>query len=240
MPPQLPLPFHHQPSYEPADFIAACSNRDALTWLEAPWPDHRLALFGPQGCGKSHILRIWQLRTAAVLLTGPTLTSLDDIPLHGALALDDADAITDETLLFHLLNTARDHGLRLLLTGRTPPARWPVHLPDLSSRLRAITAVEIAAPDDELLAALLKRLVADRQLAMSQPAQDWVLHHLPRSPGALREAVALLDRESLASGVAITRTLAVKVLNQGDFAGPETDEESVSPLDPSPPPPSSL
>jgi chromosomal replication initiation ATPase DnaA len=237
MPLQLPLPFEHQPSYEPSDFIAASSNRDALTWLDAPWPDQRLALFGPPGCGKSHMLRIWQQRTGAVLLTGPTLTNLDQIPLVGALALDEADALADETLLFHLLNTARDRGLRLLLTGRPPPARWPVRLPDLSSRLRAITAVEIAPPDDELLAALLKRLVADRQLAMSQPAQDWVLHHLPRSPGALREAVALLDRESLVSGVAITRTLAVKVLNQGDCAIPETDGESISQLDPSSPPP---
>lgn len=225
MPLQLPLPFEHQPSYEPRDFIAACSNRDALAWLDTPWPDHRLALFGPPGCGKSHILHIWRQRTGATLLTGATLTTLDQIPLQGALALDDADAIADETLLFHLLNTARDRGLRLLLAGRTAPARWPVRLPDLSSRLRAITAVEIAPPDDELLAALLKRLVADRQLAMSQPAQDWVLLHLPRSPAALRAAVALLDRESLASGLAITRTLAVKVLNQGNLALPETDEQ---------------
>jgi chromosomal replication initiation ATPase DnaA len=227
MPLQLPLPFEHQPSYEPGDFIAACSNRDALTWLDASWPDHRLALFGPPGCGKSHMLRIWQQRTDAVLLTGAALTNLDELPRQGALALDDADAIADETLLFHLLNTARDRGLRLLLASRTPPARWPVRLPDLSSRLRAITAVEIAPPDDELLAALLKRLVADRQLAMSQPAQDWVLHHLPRSPASLREAVALLDRESLASSLAITRSLAIKVLNQGDFAIPETDEGSM-------------
>jgi chromosomal replication initiation ATPase DnaA len=240
MPLQLPLPFEHQPSYEPSDFIAACSNREALAWLDASWPDQRLALFGPPGCGKSHMLRIWQRRTGAALLTGPTLTNLDQIPLTGALVLDDADAIADETLLFHLLNTSRDRGLCLLLAARTPPARWPVRLPDLSSRLRAFTAVEIAPPDDELLAALLRRLVADRQLAMSQPAQDWVLHHLPRSPAALREAVALLDRESLASGVAITRTLAVKVLNQGDFADPETDEEPVSQLNPSSPPPSFL
>ncbi len=228
MPLQLPLPFEHQPSYEPNDFIAACSNREALAWLDAPWPDQRLALFGPPGCGKSHMLRIWQRRAGAALLTGPTLMTLDAIPLQGALALDDADAFADETLLFHLLNTARDRGLPLLLAGRTPPARWPVRLPDLSSRLRAISAVEITAPDEELLAALLKRLVADRQLAMSQPAQDWALLHLPRSAAELREAVALLDRESLASGGAVTRTLAIRVLSQAGFTVPETDEGPMS------------
>ena len=102
MPLQLPLPFEHQPSYEPGDFIAACSNRDALAWLDAPWPDHRLALYGPPGCGKSHMLRIWQQRTDAVLLTGAALTNLDELPLQGALPWTTSDAIADETLLFHL------------------------------------------------------------------------------------------------------------------------------------------
>jgi chromosomal replication initiation ATPase DnaA len=125
------------------------------------------------------------------------------------------------------LNIARDCGLRLLLAARSAPSRWPVRLADLSSRLRAMTAVEIGPPDDELLAALLKRLVADRQLVMTQAAQDWVLHHLSRSPATIREAVARLDRESLASGVAITRSLAVTVLKD-DLAVTETDEVSMS------------
>jgi chromosomal replication initiation ATPase DnaA len=228
MPLQLLLPFEHQPSYDPRDFIAACSNHDALAWLGATWPDQRLALFGPPGCGKSHLLHIWQRRTDAVLLTGAALTDLDPVPLTGALALDDADAIADETLLFHVLNTARDRGLRLLLAARTAPARWPVRLPDLSSRLRAIIAVEIGPPDDELLAALLRHLVADRQLVMTQAAHDWVLHHLPRSPATLREAVARLDQVSLASGAAITRPFAARLLQEGEFSASEIDEDSMS------------
>ena len=69
------------------------------------------------------------------MLAGQTLAGLEDVPLTGALALDDADTVADEELLFHLLNTARDRGLRLLLSGRTAASRWPVRLPDLSSRL---------------------------------------------------------------------------------------------------------
>jgi chromosomal replication initiation ATPase DnaA len=80
---------------------------------------------------------------------------------------------------------------------------------------------------------LLKRLVADRQLVMPQAAQDWVLHHLPRSPAVLREAVARLDQASLASRAPITRPLAVKILNEGDFAAAEANEVSMSGIDPS-------
>jgi chromosomal replication initiation ATPase DnaA len=218
MPHQLPLPFEHQPRYEARDFIHASSNRNALAWLDADWPDQRLALYGPGGCGKSHLLHVWAHQTGGTVLAGPALTQFSGLPEHGTLALDEADGIDDETLLFHLLNTARERGLRLLLAARLAPSRWPVRLPDLSSRLRAITAIEIGPPDDALLAALLKRLAADRQLVVSQPAQEWILLHLPRSPAAIREAVARLDQESLASGVAITRTLAVKVLKPDEVS----------------------
>jgi chromosomal replication initiation ATPase DnaA len=231
MPPdpnQLPLPFQHQPRYDSRDFIPAASNQDARAWLDTEWPERRLALFGPPGCGKSHLLNIWARRSGATLLAGQTLTDLEGLPEHGALALDDGDLVRDETLLFHLLNTARDRGLHLLLAGRAAPARWPVRLPDLSSRLRAITTAEIHEPDDDLLAALLKRLIADRQLIVTQAAQDWILTHRTRSPAALREAVARLDRENLVSGGPVTRTLAAKVLKDD-----EPDEVSMSGLAPS-------
>ncbi len=231
MPPdpnQLPLPFQHQPRYDSPDFIPAESNREARAWLDTEWPDQRLALYGPPGCGKSHLLHIWARRTGATMLAGQTLADLDGMPDHGALALDDGDLVRDETLLFHLLNTARDRGLRLLIAARTAPARWPVRLPDLSSRLRAIATAEIHEPDDELLVALLQRLIADRQLIVTHPARDWILTHCPRSPAALREAVARLDRENLVTGGPVTRTLAAKVLKDD-----ELDEVSIAGLNPS-------
>jgi chromosomal replication initiation ATPase DnaA len=225
---QLPLPFMHRPRYRADDFIPACSNREARAWLDSTWPERRLALFGPAGCGKSHLLHIWAERTGAVVLTGQTLAALDGMPASGALALDDADTVRDETLLLHLLNTARDRGLLLLLSGRTAPARWAVSLADLSSRLRAMATAEIHPPGDDLLAALLRRLIADRQLKVTQPVQDWLLLRLPRSPAALREAVARLDRESLVAGSAITRPLAARMLDAEAFAALDADEVSMA------------
>ncbi len=211
---QLPLPFQHEPRFGADDFVRACSNQTALAWFETDWPERRLALFGPKGCGKTHLLHIWAQQTGAILLSGKALTDLDGMPQDGALALDDADTVRDETLLFHFLNAARDRHLRVLLSGRTAPSRWPVHLPDLSSRLRAITVVEIGQPDDDLLEALLIKLMADRQLSISPMVQKWLLIRLPRSPAVLREAVARLDQESLVSGIAITRQLAARMLHE--------------------------
>jgi DnaA regulatory inactivator Hda len=233
---QLPLPFPHQPGYAALDFLSDDSNQDALAWLSRPadWPDRRLALWGQGGCGKSHLLHIWAERYPSVLLTGQSLRDLDGVPEAGAIALDDADTIADEQTLLHLLNTARDRGLFVLISGRTPPARWPVHLPDLSSRLKAITAVEIQPPGDALLRALLMRMAADRQLRMGESVQEWLLLRLPRSPAAVREAVARLDRESMACQQPITRALAARVLDMAEIAVADADEIFISAEGPSP------
>ena len=212
---QLVLPFPHEANYDARDFLPAVSNQEALAWLQraADWPERRLALWGQAGCGKTHLLRAWAVSTGAPCLAGQALRDLNEVPDSGALVLDDADTVAPDAMLLHLLNTARDRGLSVLLSGRTPPARWPVRLPDLASRLRAVTPIEIRPPDDALLRALLMRLLADRQLAVPQSVQDWLLLNLPRSPAALRTAVGRLDRASLAFGKAITRSLAASLLS---------------------------
>ena len=211
--PQFALEFPHRPGYAAADFLRAASNEAALAWLErtGAWPNGQLALWGEPGCGKTHLLHVWAERSGAVLAAGAGLEVLPALPAAGGVAIDDADAAPEEALL-HLLNAAREARLPVLLAAATPPGRWRVQLPDLSSRLRAITAVQIGAAEDSLLRALLLRLLTDRQLAMAAPLQDWLLLRLPRSPGVLREAVARLDHAALASGGKIVRPLAASVL----------------------------
>jgi chromosomal replication initiation ATPase DnaA len=202
MPDQLPLPFPREARPEAVVFVHAPSNDAAMTWLDrvADWPQGRLALWGEAGCGKTHLLRRWADLSGAHYLTGPELPGLDalpDLPSTAGLAIDDADTMAEEATLLHLLNAAAEARLPVLLAARAPPARWPVRLRDLASRLRAVTAVEILPPDDLLLHVLLARLLADRQQRVPLPTQEWLLSHLPRTPAALRVAVARLDRASL-------------------------------------------
>ena len=126
-----------------------------------------------------------------------------------------------ERPLLHLLNAAGEAGLPVLLAGRAAPARWRAALPDLASRLRATTAVRIGPAEDELLRRLLMRLLAERQLAVAEPLQDWLRLRLPRSQGAIREAVARLDRAALAGGGPVTRAIAQAVVAglQGEQPG---------------------
>jgi chromosomal replication initiation ATPase DnaA len=208
---QLALPFAHRPEFTATPFLEAPSNAAALAWLRRPadWPTGRLALWGESGCGKTHLLQLWAARQGARWLVSPLL------PLEetsGPLAIDDADDITDEATLLHTLNAAAEARVPVLLAGHAPPARWPVELPDLKSRLRAIVAVEILPAEDSLLQALFAQLLAERQLAVPQAVQDYVRLRLERTPASLREAAARLDRAALIAGHAVTRSLAAEVL----------------------------
>ena len=209
-PRQLMLPFPHVPGFAAADFLIAPSNEAAMAWIGRvqDWPEHRLLLWGQTGCGKTHMLHLWADRIGGTLLPGPTLRGIPTVPAGGGIAVDDADLAAEEEALLHLLNAAREAGRPVLMAARTPPARWAIQLPDLASRLRAVTAIEIMPPEDSLLRALLARLLADRQLAVPAALQEWLLLRLPRTPAALREAVARLD----GAGGRIDRTLAADVV----------------------------
>jgi chromosomal replication initiation ATPase DnaA len=153
---------------------------------------------------------VFAARAGAALVPGESVRDVGEPPQR-ALAIDDAESAAPEPLL-HLLNAAAEARVPVLLAGRAPPARWDFALPDLVSRLRALTSVALQAPDDALLRALLARLLADRQLVVAEPVQEFLLARLPRTGAALREAAARLDQASLASGGRVTRTMAADVL----------------------------
>jgi chromosomal replication initiation ATPase DnaA len=194
---QLPLIIPATPDYSETTFLAAASNEAARTWLGRTemWPDRRLALWGDRDRGKTHLLRIWAARHWADVLEGPALSGFPEVKAAGGVAVDDADR-ADAAALLHLLNTAHDLDRPVLLAARHPPARWTVTLPDLESRLRAITTVEIAAPDDELMRGLLLLWLGQHRLVADAALHGRLLLHLPRDPKVLRAAVARLDRDA--------------------------------------------
>jgi chromosomal replication initiation ATPase DnaA len=203
---QLALPLDLPHSFA-GEVLPDPSNAEAMAWLARveAWPNGRLAIHGPAGVGKSHLLRQVAAARGWRVLDGPALRG---VPTPAPTALDDADGVAEEAALFHLINACAAAGLPLLLAGRSPPARWPVALPDLASRLRATAAVGIAEPSDRLLATLLAREFAERQLLVPEAVQEWLLARMPREAAAVAEAASRLDRAALAAGGAVTRALA--------------------------------
>ncbi len=111
-----------------------------------------------------------------------------------------------------MIGEARHH---LLLTGRQPPARWRLTLPDLRSRLSSIPVAAIGAPDDGLLEALLLKLFADRQLRIGPEIVSFLLPRMERSFDAVRALVAAIDAAALSGQRPVTIPLLRQVLGNG-------------------------
>lgn len=215
---QLPLDLGHRPAQGRADFLVAPCNEAAIAWLDRwpRWPGPALALWGPARSGKTHLAEVWRARSGAILIDRRDLTPARVPQLLGqasAAIVDEADRADEEALL-HLYNLLAERQGHLLVVAREPPARWPIALADLRSRLLAAPSVAVAAPDDAVLGAVLVKLFADRQLTISEGVIPYLLVQLERSFAAAEAAVAALDAASLADRRAITVPLARQILNQ--------------------------
>jgi chromosomal replication initiation ATPase DnaA len=93
-----------------------------------------------------------------------------------------------------------------------------VRLPDLASRLASIPAVEVAAPDDMLLAAVLAKHFSDRQVEVGPEVIAYLVKQIERSFVAAETAARRLDRAAMAKGAAISIRLAREVLSGEDPA----------------------
>jgi DnaA regulatory inactivator Hda len=215
---QLPLDLGFRPALGREDFLIAPCNAAAIAWIDRwpEWPAPALALWGPAGSGKTHLLEVWRVRSQAAAIAPHDLTSAALPTLLGksrAVAIDDAES-ADEKALLHLYNMLAERQGHLLLAACEPPARWTIRLADLRSRLLAAPAVAVDAPDDALLGAVLVKLFADRQLRISEDLIPYLLPRIERSFAAARDIVAALDRAALAGRRAVTVRLARDLLNQ--------------------------
>lgn len=216
---QIPLQFEPQIDFAAADFLASAANRAALTLINAwpDWPQPSAAVWGPAGAGKTHLGHIWAERAGAAYIEGEAIDALllDTLEAQSCLVLDFGLAAApgmDERKMFHLLNIMRETGGALLLIAQSAPSRWPIALPDLASRLKALPNAEVQAPDDSLFSAVLSKQFADRQLVVDKDTIDYIVLRAERSFAAARQIAARLDQAALAQRRPIGKRLAGEVL----------------------------
>ncbi len=175
-----------------------------------------LYLFGPEACGKTHLLvavaRAAQGRGPCAFLSlasAPPAAweGLVDLPQESVVCVDDMDALADHAdgerrlfVLFEALAPRR----RIVLAGRSNPAGLAVSRDDLRTRLASGPIVAMQRLSDEAKAQALRHRASLRGLSLNDAASAYLLAHGPRDPRALFLLLEDLDRETLADGRRLT------------------------------------
>ena len=194
---------------------------NAAQWTQS-WTQPVQWLYGPAGCGKTHLAAVLAadydaLHIDAAYMTADSFADLFDGSAQPEVVIvDRLEKMPKQAqeALFHLLNHARHAELRVLLLSRQPAAQLPIDLPDLVSRLKALAAIEMQQPDDKVMYGLLDKLFTDRQINVEARVIDYMVPRISRDFAAMGALVSALDAAALANKKPITVPFVAQFLDQ--------------------------
>ena len=209
---QLSLNLKKKKIYEKDDFLVSNSNKEAYKLINS-WPEWRsrkIIIFGDSGTGKTHLSKIWENKTSAIILN---LNKLKKIKFESffqkknIFIIENISSFFDkinkkeknnlEKKLLHFYNLIEEKKGYLLLTSLIAPKLWKISLPDLKSRFLSSIAVKIKKPNDELLSSVLVKLFVDKQILIDKKIIKFIVYRSERSFANLENIVNKIDKQSL-------------------------------------------
>jgi DnaA family protein len=197
-----------------ANYLGQASN---IIALKDPW----LYVWGKSGTGRSHILQAMCHHNEKSIYLDSISQYHSDI-LNGLesmdmICIDDVHEVLGnaewEESLFHLMNSVRDGGKQIVLSGNSAALQLEVALPDLRSRLVAATAVQTDDLSDEQKLEVMVARAHRRGYRLSLEVGRFVLARIDRD---MRKLAAILDKvegETLRQGKTVTIPFIKQILN---------------------------
>ncbi|MBU1237398.1 MAG: DnaA regulatory inactivator Hda [Gammaproteobacteria bacterium] len=182
-------------------------------------------LWGPEGCGKSHLLAATVAAATghrpAAFFAGADVGADIAAPTRTLLAIDDVQHLGDaaQVALFRIFNAARLAGLTLILAGDEPPARLALR-EDLRTRIGQAMIYEMKPLSDEEKSAALARHALMRGMKVDASLVRYLLSHGRRDLPSLMAVLDSLDQATLEHQRPATLPLLKEILQ----LQPESDE----------------
>ncbi len=215
---QLILNFPFKRSYLSQDFYVSENNINAYKLIESwpNWSSRFINIFGPKGCGKTHLLNIIQSKIDSVLMpaTNVDTKTMLKYKVKECLIIDDFKNEINENLLYSVVNMGFQDNKYLIISSLIPLKSFKVKLDDLSSRFTSFVEVGIDLPTDDLLRVILTKNFSEKQIKITKKNIEYILKNIDRSYEKINLFTNMVDNLSLTKGKPINLNLIKKVLKE--------------------------
>ena len=166
-------------------------------------------LYGPKKSGKSYLSKIWLKKNNAIEYKN----NYEEIFNLSYNILIDNLIFYDQEKIFHIVNNCILNNSKILITSDIKINSIDFKFNDLSSRLKTFTNLEINQPNDEMLLAILTKLLVDKQFIIrSNEIFEYILRRVDRSYQGINEIVNKLDILSLEKKRQLTIPLIKEIM----------------------------
>tara|TARA_B100000586_G_scaffold269040_1_gene246893 strand:+ start:1114 stop:1776 length:663 start_codon:yes stop_codon:yes gene_type:complete len=215
---QLIFTFPFKKSYSSQDFYVSKNNFNAFKLIESwpKWSSRFVNIFGPKGCGKTHLANVLMSKIQSVLTSAKKVDEkiLSRYKTKECLIIDDFENNIDEKLLYSVINMAFQDNKYLIISSPISLKKFKIKLKDLNSRFTSFIDIGIDLPTDDLLRAILTKNFSDKQIQVSKKNIDYILKNIDRSYEKVNSFVNSIDNLSLIKAKPINLQLIKNALQK--------------------------
>ena len=215
---QLIFNFPFKKTYFSQDFYVSKNNFNAFKLIESwpQWPSRFINIFGPKGCGKTHLANILSSKIGSLIISANKIDNgvIGRYKTKECLIIDDFNNDIEENLLYSIINLALQDNKYLIISSPISLKKFKIKLKDLNSRFTSFIEVGIDLPTDDLIKVILTKNFSDKQISISKKNIDYILNNIDRSYEKINLFSNSIDNLSLERAKPVNLQLIKDVLKK--------------------------
>ena len=218
---QLVFKFPFKTKYYEQDYYVSSNNFSAYQLIESwpNWPGKWVNIFGPKGCGKTHLSNILKKKLNLVqILDAQNINSETILKFEklDCLIIDNYKKNIDEKIFYSILNQSKQLDNYIVINSIVPIRDIKFELKDLKSRAESFVDLGIQLPTDDLLRVIISKSFSDKQIEITPKISEFIIKNIERSYEKVFKFIKEIDDLSLSSGKSININLIKKVLTNNE------------------------
>ena len=213
---QLIFKFPFKTNYLEKDFFVSSNNFEAYKLIESwpNWSNKWINIYGPTGCGKTHLINILKNKLKLTEIDAKNFDSKVNIQLENyqCLVIENFENNINENLLYSSINHIKQLDKYIIITSKKSIRDLNAKLSDLKSRFDSFLNLSINLPTDDMIRVIISKNFSDKQIDLNNRNLEFILKNIERSYEKISKFIKDIDDISLSTGKSININLIKKVL----------------------------